>query len=248
MIISPEKNNNLLSTIMEFSYAEYGSALEMLAASKKTTNPKLKIGYIRHALDEYRHTQLLHKILNNQIKNGIGKFENKFRFSPKNVISKGYIDKNGFLVEKFKLKNFVEFVYSNEFLAKQSFEYLSKRISDTNSLNTIKDIIKEEDGHADDSLTVMNDIMKDENVHHGMAKKFYLTKFSEAQLKVAFTREKFKNRMRTFYFKNLKFLGHIFDPILNFLINIFGKIVNLISIPNDKDENLMSSKNPNSVV
>jgi len=53
--------------------------------------------------------------------------------------------------------------------------------------------------------------------------------------------------MRTFYLK-FKILGYIFDPILNFLINIFGKIVNLISIPNDKDENLMSSKNSNSVV
>ena len=248
MILSPEKNKNLLATILEFSYAEYGSALEMLTAAKKTSNPKLKVGYIRHALDEYRHTFLLHKILHNQIKNGIGKFENKYRFSPKNVIAKGYIDKSGFLVEKLKLKKFVEFVYSNEYLAKQSFEYLSKRISDTNSLNTINEIIKEEEGHADDSLTVMDDIMKDENIHHGMAKKFYLTKFSEAQLKIAFTREKFKNRMRTFYFKNLKFLGYIFDPILNFLISIFGKIVNLISVADDNDKNLMSDKNSNSVV
>ena len=60
MIITPDKKNrDLLGTIVEFAYAEYGSALEMLFAAKKATSPKLKIGYIKHALDEYRHTGLL---------------------------------------------------------------------------------------------------------------------------------------------------------------------------------------------
>ena len=44
MILSPEKNNDLLGTLVEFAYAEYGSALEMLAAAKRAKSPKLKIG------------------------------------------------------------------------------------------------------------------------------------------------------------------------------------------------------------
>ena len=152
MILVPEKNKNLLKTLMEFSYAEYGSALEMLAAAKKTKSPKLKLGYIRHALDEYRHTTLLHKVLSNQVKKGIGKFEREYKFSPQNVILKGYVDKEAFLVEKLSLKKFVEFVYSNEFLAKESFDWLSKRIEDSESLKTLDLIMKDELNHADDSI------------------------------------------------------------------------------------------------
>ena len=247
MILTPDKNNDLLGTLVEFAYAEYGSALEMLAAAKKAKSPKLKLGYIRHASDEYRHTALIFKVLSNQIRNGVGNFKREYKFSPQNVVLKGYVDKEGFLVEKFPLKKFVEFVYSNEFLAKESFDYLSKRIGDAESLKTLKRIMADELNHADDSQSTLNAIMKDELVHHGMAKKFYEAKFPEAKLQKAFKREMLKNKFRVFYYKNVKFLNKIFDPILNFLISCFGRIVNLIIIPNTNKQNLMSN-NPKSVV
>ena len=247
MILTPQKNANLLRTLIEFSYAEYGSALEVLAAAKRTNSPKLKLGYIRHALDEYRHTALLHKVLSNQVKRGLGKFEREYKFSPQNVILKGYVDKEAFLVEKLSLKKFVEFVYSNEYLAKESFDWLTKRINDTESLKTLGTIIDDEANHADDSMETLDNIMKDELVHHGMAKKFYESKFPKAKLEIAFKREKLKNRFRLFYFKNLMFLNKIFDPILNFLITCFGRIVNFIKIPKVNNENLMSN-NSNSAV
>jgi len=248
MILSPDKNNqDLLGTIVEFAYAEYGSALEMLAAAKKAKSSKLKIGYIRHALDEYRHTGLLFQVLSNQVKKGVGQFKREYKFSPQNVIHKGYVDKEAYLVEKFPLKKFVEFVYSNEYLAKESFDYLSKRIGDAKSVETLKNIMKDELNHADDSEATLEAIQKDELVHHGMAKKFYESKFPNAKLQIAFKREKLKNRFRMFYYKNLRFLNKVFDPILNFIINIFGKVVNLISVPDKDKRNLMSS-NSNSVV
>ena len=219
----------------------------MLKAAKKATSPKLKLGYIRHALDEYRHTGLLFEVLSNQVKRGVGEFKREYKFLPQNVILKGYVDKEGFLVEKFPLKKFVEFVYSNEYLAKESFDYLSKRISDTKSINTLKNIMDDELNHADDSETTLKAIQKDELVHHGMAKKFYESKFPAAKLQTAFKREKMKNKLRMFYFRNLRFLTKIFDPILNFIITVFGKIVNFISIPDKDKRNLMSS-NSNSVV
>ena len=40
MILTPDKNNDLLGTLVEFAYAEYGSALEMHTAAKKATSPK----------------------------------------------------------------------------------------------------------------------------------------------------------------------------------------------------------------
>ena len=247
MILTPEKDQNLLKSIVEFSYAEYGSALEMLAAAKRAKSPKLKIGYIKHALDEYRHTFLLHKVLSNQVKKGKWKFEREFKFSPQNVLLKGYVDKDGYLVEKLALKKFVEFVYSNEYLAKSSFDWLTKQITDSESIKTLKRIMDDEQHHADDSQETLESIMKDELVHHGMAKKFYEAKFPESKLNKAFKRELFKNELRTFYYKNLKFLNKIFDPILNFFITCFGRIVNLIVIPVPSDKNLMA-KDPKSIL
>ena len=247
MILIPEKNRDLLGTLVEFAYAEYGSALEMLAAAKKAKSSKLKLGYIKHASDEYRHTALIFKVLSNQIRKGIGDFKREYKFSPQNVILKGYVDKDAYLVEKLSLKKFVEFVYSNEFLAKESFDALSKRIGDKESLKTINKIMQDELHHADDSQTTLNDIMKDEEVHHGMAKKFYESKFPNSKLQRAFRREKLKNKFRLFYYKNAKFLNIIFDPIMNFFIICFGKIVNLINIPKNDNQNLMS-KNSKSVV
>ena len=68
MIITPNNNSNLYKTLVEFGYAEYGSALEMLAASKKAQSSNMKVGYINHALDEYRHSALIFQVLNNELK------------------------------------------------------------------------------------------------------------------------------------------------------------------------------------
>ena len=107
--------------------------------------------------------------------------------------------------------------------------------------------MKDELEHADDSINTLNDIMKDELIHHGMAKKFYEIKFPDSKLQYAFKRERIKNKLRMFYFGNLKFLNKIFDPILNFLISSFCKIVNFISVPVSDKKNLMSH-NPKSAV
>ena len=148
MFLVPDKKSSLYNTLVEFAYAEYGSALEMLAAAKKADSPRLKVGYINHALDEYRHSKLIFDVLNNEVKRNNDYFNKDFRFTPQNVVLKGYVDKKSFLVEKLKLKNFVEFVYTNEFLAKDSFDNLIKRIENSDSLKILKQISKEEEGHG----------------------------------------------------------------------------------------------------
>ena len=242
MILTPESNKGLLETLVEFAYAEYGSALEMLEAAKKSKSPRLKVGYINHAIDEYRHTELIFSVLNNEIRKGRGKFIKSYRFTPQNAVAKGYVDKSGFLIEKLKLKRFVEFVYSNEYLAKVAFEGLIKRIDDKESLKVIKNIISEEENHADDSLEKLEDIMKDEDRHWGYAKTYYEKKFPSAKLSVAFFREKMKNKMRVFYLKNLNFLNKIFNPIINSIVFLFGGIVKIISLPSTINKNLMDVK------
>ena len=131
MILSPDKNNqDLLGTIVEFAYAEYGSALEMLAAAKKAKSLKLKIGYIRHALDEYRHTGLLLQVLSNQVKKGVGQFKREYKFSPQNVILKGYVDKEAYLVEKFPLHEFHNWNLTKYLAILRQFHQLSYYIEE----------------------------------------------------------------------------------------------------------------------
>jgi len=241
MILTPGKNKNLHATLVEFGYAEYGSALEMLAAAKKTNSPKLKVGYINHALDEYRHSNLIFKVLDNEVKKDNTFFHKEYKFVPQNVVLKGYVDKNGFLIEKLKLKKFVEFVYSNEFLATKAFEGLRKRIKNDSSIEIINTIIKEESQHSDYSMDKLNEIMKDEFNHWNFAKKFYEKKFPESNIKFAFFLEKLKNKMRVFYLKNFNFLTKIFDPIINSIIFLFGRVVLMIKI-DKQDKNLLSIK------
>ena len=247
MILAPENNKNLFKTLVEFGYAEYGSALEMLAAAKKAKSPRLKVGYINHALDEYRHSALIFKVLNNEIKRNKSYFEKEYKFSPQNVVTKGYVDKNGFLIEKLNLKKFVEFIYSNEFLAKKSFEDLIKRISNSESLDILNKIAAEEEDHADFSMNKLNEIMVEEDRHWGFAKLFYNKKFPNADLNLAFKKEKFKNKMRLFYFKNLIFLNKIFDTIINFFILIFGSVAKLLKTTSNENQNLMKI-NSNSIL
>lgn len=247
MFLAPENNKNLFKTLVEFGYAEYGSALEMLAAAKKVESPRLKIGYIKHSLDEYRHSMLIFKVLDNEIKKNDSYFEKEFKFIPQNVVTKGYVDKKGFLVEKLNLKKFVEFVYSNELLAKHSFENLIKRIKNSDSLKILNKIAEDEEKHASSSKNQHNNfstsnlktIMSEEDRHWGFAKIFYNKRFPNSNLNFAFKREKIKNKMRSFYFKNMIFLNKIFNPITNFFILIFGNIAVYLKSSSTENKNLM---------
>ncbi len=240
MFLVPDNKSNLYNTLVEFAYAEYGSALEMLAAAKKADSPRLKVGYINHALDEYRHSKLIFDVLNNEVKRNKDYFNKEFRFNPQNVVLKGYVDKKNFLVEKLKLKNFVEFVYANEFLAKDSFDNLIKRIENVDSLKILKQISKEEEGHADYSIETLNKIMAEEDRHWTFAKLFYNKKFPNSNLNTAFKKEKIKNKLRMFYYKNVLFLNKIFDPLINLIILIFGYITMFLKSNSSSKKNLMS--------
>ena len=239
MFLVPDKKSSLYNTLVEFAYAEFGSALEMLKAAKTANSPRLKVGYINHALDEYRHSKLIFDVLNNEVKRNKDFFKKEFRFSPQNVVLKGYLDKRNFLVEKLKQKNFVEFVYANEFLAKDSFNSLIKRIKNKESLIILKKISQEEESHADYSIETLNNIMKEEDRHWTFAKLFYDKKFPNSNLQSAFRKEKLKNKFRTFYYKNVMFLNKIIDPIINGLILIFGSITIMLKTNSSSNKNLM---------
>ena len=99
----------------------------------------------------------------------------------------------------------------------------------------------------EESINMLNSMMKDELDHHDQAKKLYEIKFPNSKLQIALKKERIKRNLRLINFHNIKFLNKIFDPIVNFFISCFGKIINLISTPDSNNKNLMTL-DPKSVI
>ena len=159
-----KKINSELPVFYETAHAELASALEMLAACKGTDSSGQALGYFMHAKDEYNHARSFFKMLSVRGKRASIKIARDFRFKPPSLITKGYISKQGFLIETMKLKDFIAFVYTNELLAKSSFE----------NILTLVGRRTEEGGE-------ISGIMIDELKHHGMAKKHFLNHYPALQ-------------------------------------------------------------------
>ena len=93
--------------------------------------------------------------------------------------------------------------------------------------------------NTDGSLETLEEIMFDEDRHWGYAKKYHEAVFPKSSLKLAFYRERLKNRMRLFYLKNVRLLGLIFDPIIYTAIFLFGGIARFLDTPETRGKNLM---------
>ena len=105
-----KKSQSELVVFYETAHAELASALEMLAACKITESPKQAFGYFMHAKDEYNHAKTFFEMLSKRGKRASIEMARDFRFTPPSLITKGYISKKGFLIDRMKLKDFIAFV------------------------------------------------------------------------------------------------------------------------------------------
>ena len=212
----------------ETAHAELASALEMLAACKETDTPKQALGYFMHAKDEYRHAKSFFEMLSKRGKRASIEIARDFRFKPPSLITKGYISKQGFLIETMKLKDFIAFVYTNELLAKSSFE---------NILTLV--------GRRTEEGVEISSIMSDELRHHGMAKKHFLNHYPALQpwqLMIYRMRETINNKGRKIYDANLKFLDRLLTPLYKTIAYLAGTIAKKLNLNEfkRKDKNLMN--------
>ena len=215
------------NVLYETAHAEFGSALEMLAACKKCESPSTVFGYFHHAKDEYNHANTFFSILKSKTENIDINRARQLRFRPYAVIPKGYISPKGFLVEFMRIKDFIAFVYTNELLAKESFDRILTLLG-PNSKEGEK----------------ISQIMRDELTHHGMAKSHFLKHYPALQpwqLRFYRTRERIKNKGRKFYEKNIKLLEFLFKPIYLSISLLIAKIISLLNLNefNRKGKNLM---------
>tara|TARA_Y100001968_G_scaffold79731_1_gene70973 strand:- start:433 stop:1149 length:717 start_codon:yes stop_codon:yes gene_type:complete len=222
------RQEKIIEILHETLHAEHGSALEMLATSKNATKSTHVNGYFHHAKDEYNHSKTFQSLLSTRARRIPPEIAREYRFSTLGLIKKGYVSKKGFLIETMKLKDFIAYVYTNELLAEDSFSKILKLL-EINSADYIK----------------VSDIMKDELRHHGMAKEYFLRYYPTLQpwqLKCYKLREIIKNKTRIIYYKNIKFLDKIFNPIyilLSFFAALLLRHLNVKDF-NRKNKNLMN--------
>ena len=223
-----KKINSELPVFYETAHAELASALEMLAACKGTDSSGQALGYFMHAKDEYNHARFFFKMLSKRGKRASIETARDFRFSPPSLITKGYISNKGFLIDTMKLKDFIAFVYTNELLAKSSFE-------------NILILVGQSSGEGRRILSIMGDELR----HHGMAKKFFLNHYPALQpwqLMIYRTKETIHNKGRKIYDANLKLLDRLLTPLyraLAYLAGIMAKKLNLNEFKR-KGKNLMN--------
>ena len=222
-----EKSDYQLIVFHETAHAELASALEMLAACKSANNPKQALGYFMHAKDEYSHAKCFFKMLSQRGKKVSLEKARKFRFTPPSLITKGYISNKGFLIDTMKLKDFIAFVYTNELLAKSSFENILKMV-----------------GPRTNEGKIISSIMMDELRHHGMARKSFLNYYPALQpwqLMIYRFRETLQNKGRKIYDANLKFLDRILTPFYKGMAFVAGSMARKLNLNefNRKGKNLI---------
>ena len=223
-----KKSQSALTVFYETAHAELASALEMLAACKLTKSPKQAFGYFMHAKDEYNHAKSFFEMLSKRGKKVSIEIARDFRFTPHSLITKGYISKEGFLIDTMKLKDFIAFVYTNELLAKSSFENILALV-----------------GPRTEEWSEISSIMKDELRHHGMAKKHFLNHYPALQpwqLMIYRIRETINNKGRKIYDVNLKFLDRLLTPLYKAMAYLAGNIAKKLNLNEfkRKDKNLMN--------
>ena len=224
----PERSCFVLN---EFAGAEFSSAVEMLYAAKTVNNKKLSNGFIRHALDEYKHCSIFTNIKNQIISEY--KINNKeLSFVPNHIYNKGYIYKDHFIFEKKKLNDFAIFVGANEEVAEK------KLIAFSNHLKK----------HRAPAYEEIQNILKDEEKHAEYSLRFAKKNNGPISYKVKLAKEKILSFFRHLYANSLNKFSFIFYPILIIIIIAISFVAHFLKLKkNAIDEDVMRNIKPNSI-
>ena len=224
----PERSCFVLN---EFASAEFSSAIEMLFAAKVVDNKKLSNGFIRHALDEYKHCSIFTKI-KNQIISEYKINKKELSFIPNHIYNKGYVYKDHFIFEKKKLKDFAIFIGANEEIAEKKLIAFTDHIKKHKPLayKQIQDILKDEEKHAEYSL------------------RFAKSNHDLLSYKIKLSKEKILSFFRHIYANSLNKFSYIFKPILISIIILISFVAYFLNLKkNITDDNVMENIDPNSI-
>ena len=224
----PERSCFVLN---EFAAAEFSSAIEMLFAAKVVKNKNLSNGFIRHALDEYKHCFIFTNIKNQMISEyKINKKE--LNFIPNHIYNKGYVYKDHFIFEKKKLNDFAIFVGANEEIAEK------KLIAFTNHLKEHRPLAYKE----------IQNILRDEEKHAEYSLRFAKNNNGFFSYKIKLAKEKTLSFFRHIYANSLNKFSFIFNPILIIILMAISLVTRFLKLKkNITDNDVMKNIEPNSI-
>jgi hypothetical protein len=203
----------------------------MLFAAKTVNNKKLSNGFIRHALDEYKHCIIFTNI-KNQIISEYKINKKELSFVPRHLYNKGYIYKDHFIFEKKKLKDFAIFIGANEEIAEK------KLIDFSNHLKN----------HKPSAFIEIQNILKDEERHAEYSLRFAKNNNSLFSYRLKLAKEKTISFFRHAYANSLNKFSFIFHPILITIIVLISLVVHFLKLKKKiTDEDVMKNIEPNSI-
>ncbi|MBD1139375.1 hypothetical protein IDH27_03535 [Pelagibacterales bacterium SAG-MED46] len=204
----------------------------MLFAAKVVENKNLSNGFIRHAIDEYKHCSIFTNIKKQMISEY--KINDKeLTFVPNHIYNKGYIYKDHFIFEKKKLIDFAIFIGANEKIAEKKLIAFSNHLKNHRPLafKEIQKILKDEEKHAEYSLK--------------FAKKnngFFLYNFKLAkEKKISFLRHIYANSLNKF--------SIIFNPILLIILILISFVTYFLKLKKKIiDNDVIKNIEPSSII
>ncbi len=203
----------------------------MLFAAKVVDNSKLSEGFIRHALDEYKHCFIFTNI-KNQIISEYKINKKELSFIPNHIYNKGYIYKDHFIFEKKKLNDFAIFVGANEEIAEKKLLAFTNHLKEHKPLayKQIQNILKDEERHAEYSL------------------RFAKNNNSMISYNIKLAKEKTLSFFRHIYANSINKLSFIFNPILITILILISFVTQFLKLKkNFTDSNVMENIDPNSI-
>ena len=222
VVIKNKKSSQRSISFLDFAFAEFSSAIEMLQAAKLTDNKKLALGFLNHSLDEFRHTDFFIKCLNN-LKN-VENIDRNLKFDSKLVYNLGFINKNYFLFNKYSLSQFCIFIMINESEALKLFTKIKKMnfIQDINDKKSLENIISEEKKHLAEAeennllIDQYSELLKDEQRHVTLSDNFSKKQNKLYSYRLLSLKFLIANKFRHFVSKNI-----YINSIINLVISLF---------------------------
>lgn len=231
---------------LDFSLAEFSSAIEMLQAAKLAESSSLSRGFINHALDEYRHTEFFKRLI-------YADPHNELRFDPRLTITLGFVNPARYLFEVNSLERFTAFVAINEASALRLFSKIKPAIKGaSNELkNEIETIIDEETAHlreftkSADRTNKYSDnfvyemLLLDEERHASLAEGFLEKIASPKRKKWLRLRYKFGNKLRHFWGSQRGIRAFVDKTICIIVVCLILPFRRVLWLPAAREQNLI---------
>lgn len=223
VVINNKKNRQNSRSFLDFAFAEYSSAIEMLQAAKKTNNENLARGFLNHTLDEFKHTSFFLKCLNNiKIQEN---YDQNLRFDSRHVYNLGFINKKYFLYDKYPLSQFCVFIMINESQALKLFTKIKKLgiISNINDKKVLNNIIDDERKHLEEAKknevldNQYEELLFDERKHVNLSNNFSKKLNSNVKYRIFSIKFFISNKLRHFISKNT-YLNSSINLIISYFI------------------------------